>query len=362
MRLIDMDTHFAPADEFDYVSDDLKHLTPQWFGHGNGNVALTVPNWPRQPRISGTMVPHKRFAGDVDAELRLKDMDRMGVEMQLLNPEFGQYAYETEPRLMSEMCRSANMAIGKSITAHPDRFIGSAILPTQNMKLTLDEAERCLDAGFQTLFMKAAQGGQAYDNQYFWPLWDFASRHNVPISVHANTRDWGGVVDATRMSNPGGWGFFVGTLAEYCAISCGMIYSGAFDAFPNLRFCLAEAGATWLLWLWDRLELTHDVSPQTHNLCQKHPTEYLQSNIYVTVDATEKSLGHLCDRFPPKNLMLGTDYPHGDITGRGRTSDKVGALRATHIDLLLEREDLTEETKEDIAYRNALTFLGNGVH
>jgi predicted TIM-barrel fold metal-dependent hydrolase len=227
------------------------------------------------------------------------------------------------------------------------------------MKATLEEAERCLDAGYQTLFMKAAQGGKGYEDQYFWPLWDFANEHNVPISVHANTRDWGGVVDATRMGPS--WGFFVGTLAEYCAISCGMIYSGVFDVFPNLRFCLAEAGATWLLWLWDRLVLTYDVDLNSRGRCQKHPTEYLQSNIYATVDPTEQSLGHLVQRFPPKNLMLGTDYPHGDITGRGRPADKIAELRASHIDLLLEHEELSDEVKEDIAYRNALTFLGDGI-
>lgn len=361
MRLIDMDTHYAPEDEFEYVSEELKHLTPQWFNHGQGRVALTVPNWPRQPQIRGLMAPHKRFLGDIDVDSRLKDMDRLGVDLQLLNPEFGQYSYETEPRLMGEMCRSANMAIGKAIKAHPDRFIGSTVLPTQNMKMTLDEANRCLDAGFQTLFMKAAQGGQNYSAQYFWPLWDWANENQVPISVHANTRDFGGVIDASRLEGGGGWGFFVGTMSEYCVIACSMIYGGVFDVFPNLKFCLAEAGATWLLWLWDRLVLTYDVDTNTHGLCQKHPTEYLKSNIYVTVDPTEEALGHLCQRLPTKNLMLGTDYPHGDITGRGRAADKVGALRSTHIDLLLEREDISEEAKADIAYRNALEFMGGRV-
>jgi predicted TIM-barrel fold metal-dependent hydrolase len=360
MRLIDMDTHYAPPDEFAYVAEEFKYFTPGWLPQGQGRVAMTTPNWPKPPRMAGLMLPHKRFAGDFDVDSRLKDMDRMEVEKQLLNPEFGQYSYDTDPRLMAEMCRSANLAIGKAIKAHPDRFIGSAVLPTQNMKATLEEAERCLDAGFQTFFLKAAQGGQGYENQYFWPLWDLANDQNVAISVHANTRDWGGVVDANRMG--GSWGFFVGTLAEYCAISCGMIYAGVFDVFPNLRFCLAEAGATWLLWLWDRLVLTYDVDMNSHEKCKQHPTEYLKENIYATVDPTEESLGHLCQRFPPKNLMLGTDYPHGDITGRGRAADKVGALRTTHIDLLLEREDISEEAKEDIAYRNALTFLGGRVN
>ena len=234
------------------------------------------------------------------------------------------------------------------------------MIPTQNIKASLEEAKRAFDAGFQTFFMKAGQRGKNFDDQYFWPLYDFANEHNVPISVHANSRDWGSVADPKRMGQS--WGFFVATLADYLTIICSLIYSGVFDTFPNLRFCLGEAGATWLLWIWDRLAVTYDVDPGSRKVAQKHPTEYLLSNIYVTVDPTEASLGHLCERIPPKNLMLGTDYPHGDITGRGHDPDKVGMLRRTHIDLLLEREDLSQETKEMIAYKNALEFLGGHLH
>jgi len=358
MRLIDMDSHFAPADEFAYVADDLRNLTPAWLPQGQGRVGLVLAAGQDVPKRSGTLLPHKRFQGDFDPDARLRDMDAMGVEKQLLNPEFGQYQYEIEPRLAAEMCRSANQAIGTVLKAHPDRFIGSAVLPTQNIKASLEEAERALDAGYQTFFMKSGQGGKNYDDPYFWPLWDFANDHNVPISVHTNSRDWGGTIDPKRIG--AGWGFFVASLADYMVITCSMIYSGAFDAFPNLKFCLAEAGATWLLWAWDRLALTYQVDESSRKDTQKHPTEYLRSNIYVTVDPTE-SLGHLCDRFPPTNLMLGTDDPHGDITGRGRKPDKVRELKATHIDLLLEREDISEEAKENIAYKNALEFLGGRV-
>lgn len=359
MRLIDMDSHFAPLDEFDYVADDLKHLTPAWLPQGQGRVALVLSAGQEVPKRSGTLLPRKRIQGDFDPEVRLKDMDAMGIEKQLLNPEFGQYQYEIEPRLAAEMCRSANYAIGKALKAHPDRFIGSAVLPTQNIKATLEEAERAFDAGFQTFFMKSGQGGKNFDDPHFWPLWDFANEHNIPISVHANSRDWGSVADPKRIG--AGWGFFVATLTDYLVITCSMIYSGAFDVFPNLKFCLAEAGATWLLWAWDRLALTYQVDEASRKQAQRHPTEYLLSNIYITVDPTEGSLGHLCQRFPPRNLMLGTDYPHGDITGRGHKPDKVHELKATHIDLLLERDDLSPEAKESIAYKNALTFLGGRV-
>jgi predicted TIM-barrel fold metal-dependent hydrolase len=359
MRLIDMDTHFAPPDEFSYVADSFKHLTPAWLPHGQGRTAVVTQGaWDPFVR-TGTHAPNKRLPGDFDAELRLKDMDAMGVERQLLNPEFGQYAYEIEPRLAAEMCRSANYAIGKALNAHPDRFIGSAVIPTQSIKASLDEAERALDAGFQTFFLKSAQGGKNFSDQYFWPLWDFANEHRIPFSVHANPRDVGTVTDPARMGPI--WGFFVASLADYCTHICSLIYGGVFDTFPNLKFCVGEAGATWLLWLWDRLALTYQVDTNSHRLTQRHPTEYLLSNIYMTVDPTEEALGHLCKRFPPTNLMLGTDYPHGDITGRGRVPDKVAELRASHINLLLEREDLSQEAKENIAYRNALEFLGGRV-
>src|SRR2546421_9698791 len=112
MRLIDMDSHFAPVDEFDYVPDDLRHLTPAWLPQGQGKVGLVLAAGQEVAKRSGTLLPRKRIVGDFDPDVRLRDMDALGIEKQLLNPEFGQYQYEIEPRLAAEMCRSSNRAIG----------------------------------------------------------------------------------------------------------------------------------------------------------------------------------------------------------------------------------------------------------
>src|SRR6266542_3275636 len=146
MRLIDMDSHFAPVDEFAYVAEEFKYFTPAWLPHGDGRVALVTPAAEPTKR-TGSHAASKRVLGDFDAEARLLDMDAMGVERQLLNPEFGAYSFDVEPRLAAEMCRSANYATSKTLKAHPDRFIGSAVIPTQNIKASLEEADRALDAG-----------------------------------------------------------------------------------------------------------------------------------------------------------------------------------------------------------------------
>lgn len=360
MRLIDMDTHFAPTDEFAYVAEEFKPLIPRWLPHGEGRVALVAPNRPPLKKRTGVFNATVHWPGNFEAEARVRDMDLLGVEKQLLNPEFSQYCYETEPRLAAALCRSANTAVGHCLKRYPDRFIGSAVIPTQDMPASLDEAERALDLGFPTLFMKAPQGGKNFGDLHFWPLYEFASQHNLPIMVHATNQDLGCITHTERLGEH--WGVWVGMMSDFLVCVCSLIYEGVFDSFPTLRFCFAESGATWIPWALDRLAITHQVDIRSRGKTKRHPTEYFASNIYVTVDPTEKDLGNLCQRIGSKNLMLGTDYPHGDITGRGHGPEQLSRIKATHIDLLLEREDLTQEAKEDIAYRNALEFLGGRVN
>ena len=352
-----MDTHFAPTDEFAYVPDDIKPLMPRWMPSGEGKVALVAPNRPTPNKLSGAFNASVRLAGDFDVDARLKDMDALGIEKQLLNPEFSQYCYEVEPRVAAAMCRSANTAVSRALARHPDRFIGCAVIPTQDISASVEEAKRSLEAGFPTMFMKAPQGGKNFGDPHFWPLYDFANEHRMPILVHATNQDLGCITHTERLGQY--WGVWVGMMSDFFVCVCSMIYDGVFDAFPNLKVCFAESGATWIPWFLDRMSLSYDVDRGSQNKTKKHPTEYFATNLYFTIDPTEKDLGNLCQRVGSKNLMLGTDYPHGDITGRGRSLEM---LKRTHIDLLLEREDLTQEAKEDIAYRNALTFLGDRVN
>src|SRR4051812_19487190 len=112
MRLIDMDSHFSPIDEFDYVAEDVRLMAPAWLPQGKGRLALVTPA-SEPARRTGSHAATIRVPGNFDPEIRLRDMDAMGIERQLLNPEFGAYSFEVEPRLASEMCRSANFAVSK---------------------------------------------------------------------------------------------------------------------------------------------------------------------------------------------------------------------------------------------------------
>jgi hypothetical protein len=85
-------------------------------------------------------------------------------------------------------------------------------------------------------------------------------------------------------------------------------------------------------------------------------TPYLLSNVYTTVDPTEHSWATAA--LTTCKACARHGLPHSHPTGRGSTTDQVATLRATHIDLLLARDDLTDQAKQNITHKNALTFLG----
>jgi aminocarboxymuconate-semialdehyde decarboxylase len=357
MTVIDLDTHIGPADQWEYVPEEFRRQRPIQVFDRLGRTVLVNP-----ARSAGDARPVGHNAatfelkkpptlGWFDPEARLKDLDALGIDRQMLNPNLSPFTYEIEPKLAAALCRSSNESIGRIVKRYPDRFLGSALLPTQDVWSALEEAKQCMDAGFHALLLKSTQGGKNLDHHDFWPIYELAEREDIGIIIHPTSLDRGGVIQPGRLSMP--WAQTASFLAEYLVALCSLIYGGVLDAYPNLRFCFQEAGATWIPWFLDRLGNTDESDDGPRKLA-KHPAEYLLSNFFFTVDPAERALGYVCENVSSKNLTLGSDYPHTDVAGRfSAGKEMVGPIK-----LLLSRGDLSPEMKEDIAYRNALRFLG----
>src|SRR5258705_129624 len=77
-------------------------------------------------------------------ELRLKDMDRMGVDIQAVSPAPQQTYYWAEPGLGLEVSRMINDRLAEIVAQWPDRFVGLGTVPLQNVELAVGELERCV--------------------------------------------------------------------------------------------------------------------------------------------------------------------------------------------------------------------------
>ena len=60
-----------------------------------------------------------------DIKVRLKEMDRMGIDIQAVSPAPHQTYYWTDPDMGQELSRRINERLAEIVSQHPDRFVRS---------------------------------------------------------------------------------------------------------------------------------------------------------------------------------------------------------------------------------------------
>src|SRR4249919_2069464 len=77
-------------------------------------------------------------------EVRLKDMDRMGIDVQAVSPAPNQCIYWSEPDLGRELARMANERLAEIAATWPERFVAMGTVPLQNAGMAVAELEYCV--------------------------------------------------------------------------------------------------------------------------------------------------------------------------------------------------------------------------
>src|SRR5918995_5992913 len=83
---------------------------------------------------------HRERAAKLSSiEVRLKDMDRMGVDIQAVSPAPNQTYYWTDPGQGAELARSVNERLAEIVAKWPDRFVALGTVPLQDADLAVSE-------------------------------------------------------------------------------------------------------------------------------------------------------------------------------------------------------------------------------
>jgi hypothetical protein len=110
--IIDCDTHVIPPDAFDYLGEEFAALRPVFHFDDKGHYwhcdfpgrPEEVPGTTPLPGIRGAGTD---FDGMCDMEARLEDFAKLGVDMQVIGPQFtAWWSYLIEPELATAMARS----------------------------------------------------------------------------------------------------------------------------------------------------------------------------------------------------------------------------------------------------------------
>src|SRR5258706_4709830 len=146
MAYVDCDSHILPEDAFDEVPEALRKDGPRIETDAQGNSCVVYParqrNIPDYARtIPNPFNPRPRSSGN-KPEVRVADMAKAHIDMQVLVPSNGSFYYDVEAELGLSVFRSYNNAVGRMVQKYPGKILRLGNLPSQGPKLAADELYR----------------------------------------------------------------------------------------------------------------------------------------------------------------------------------------------------------------------------
>lgn len=184
-----------------------------------------------------------RYEGSLfcDVDRRLRAMDRIGIDRQLLSPNPLTFFGGIEPEPATAFARAANDAMAELVAAHPDRLMGSAALPLQDPRAACDELERAVGE----LGLIAAYVGTDYpgglDSGGLDDVYRALVACDVPLFVHATTNDGAHPPPDARLGRFG-LDLLVGYAYEETLAVASLVLGGVLDRHPDLDVCVSHGG------------------------------------------------------------------------------------------------------------------------
>ncbi|GAA5144840.1 amidohydrolase family protein [Microbacterium pseudoresistens] len=286
--------------------------------------------------------------GDLGAG-RLADMDRWGIDMQVLghtNMQMIGLDEEQERVLVTE----ANNELAEVIRAHPDRFAGWAVLPMRDPVAAIHELQRVVRTpGICGVMVNGAAqtGGVFLDDARYRPLLRAAAENQIPIYIHpgfpppavnaAYHEGFSPAVTLSLMSS--GWSWH----AETGLHALRLMLAGVFDELPDLQIVIGHMGEM-MPFMLGRMEMWF---PRQTTGLDRTIGDYFRENFYITTSGFFDPAPLQCalSTIGADRILFAVDYPYSRNEEARAFLDHLG----------IARSDL-----EKITHRNAERLLKLG--
>lgn len=240
-----------------------------------------------------------------DVATRLKDMDRMGIDVQAVSPAPAQYYYYADAAFGLELARDLNDRIAAIVAEHPERFVGLGSVPLQDARLATRELERCVGKlGFRGLEIGTNVNGIDLADARLGLDRFFAKAQELDVVLFMHPM---GFTHADRMTEHY-FNNIIGNPLESTLAVSHLIFGGVLDRHPKLKFCVAHGGG-YLPHYHARMDHGWKARPDARTVLKKKPSSYLKKFFFDTVTFDAGLLENLIDRVGARQVLLGSDYP-----------------------------------------------------
>jgi aminocarboxymuconate-semialdehyde decarboxylase len=237
---------------------------------------------------------------------RLKDMDRMGVDVQAVCPAPSQFFYFTEPDHGAQLAREVNEGIAKLVAGTPERFVGLGSVPLQDAELAVRELDHAVKVlGLRGVEICTNVNGRNLTDPALGLEKFFARAEELGILLFLHPT---GYTQADRLTQHYFNNVIGNPLDSTVAVSH-LIFDGVMARHPKLKVLVAHGGG-FLAHYWARMDHAWRARPDCRTVIKRPPSKYLEKFFFDTITHDPQMLRHLVDRFGAEHVVLGTDYPY----------------------------------------------------
>lgn len=312
--IIDCDIHNVamPTSIDPYLPDKwLRHKRTYGSRQHSGNV------YPKGSPARWDSFPPSGLAPGADLDfMREQHLDALNVEFGLLGC-LSAAGSQLNPEYSAALSAATNdWQIAEWLDPEP-RLRAGLIVPAEHAEHAVAEIERLGDhPGFVQVLL-IARSSAPLGNRKYWPIYEAAARHNLPVGIH-----YGGGVRGVPITAAGWPSYYIedhaGMSGAFQAHVTSLIFEGVFEHVPSLRIALIEGGFAWLpplTWRMDR-QWQRFRSEVPH--VRRKPSEYIHDHFWVTTQPMEephrkKDLLTVFEHVGVDKVMFSTDYPHWDF-------------------------------------------------
>ena len=315
MAIIDADAHVLETERtWDYMRESERSMRPRIVATP-GDSASGGESW----LVDGTTIGKARNVGHEtpkesremdDIQARLKHMDELGINVQVLYPTIFLRPFTRRPEVELAVTRSYNRWLVDIWKQAPERLCWVAVLPLLSMDKALAEARFAKENGACGIFMRGLEGDKRVSDSYFFPLYEEAGRLGLPVCIHSATGSF--------------------ALHEYFIDECGfnkfklavvgsfhsLIFNRVPEKFPTTKWAFIEVSSQWVPYA------IHDFARRFERQGRAvDKTAVLRKNKIWVACQTDDDLPYVLKYSGDDMLVIGTDYGHND------TSSEILALR-----------------------------------
>jgi len=285
-------------------------------------------------RAVGTPVEARELS---NVTQRLRHMDELGIDVQVMFNSLWITPLTRRPDAEIALSWAWNRWLADVWKQGDDRLRWTCVVPALTPNEALPQIRFAKEHGAVGVCMRPFERERMMTDPFYYPIYQEAQRLDIPITVHLGN---GSPELFKLMTNEAGGGF--STFRVPTVTSCyALIMSEIPRVFPKLRWGFIEVSSQWVPWVIH--EAIRRSLGSAHPISKDCLREY---NIYVSTQ-TDDDFQYVISYASEDNLVIGTDYGHGD------TSSELNAIAR-----FKAMKDLSRVVKRKILSDNPRRFYG----